>query len=89
MSPLTTQSKPSVFLAFKLPDMAAEKRTRGKSFKCSQHLKVHSDGGPTSVLSVKIVSDNHPTYKTIYGYTVEKNPTNVLSVTSVSDGQQI
>ena len=45
--------------------------------------------GPSNVLSVKNVSVNHPTYKTICGYTVEKNPTNALSVTSVSDGHHI
>ena len=44
--------------------------------------------GPTSVLGVKNVSDNHLTYKTICGYTVNKDTTNVLIATSVSDGHQ-
>ena len=33
--------------------------------------------GPSNVLSVKNVSDYQLTCKTICGYTVEKNPTNV------------
>ena len=45
--------------------------------------------GPSNVLSVKSVFDNHLPCKAICGYTVEKNPINVLNVTSVSDGQQI
>ena len=54
--PLKTQPTSSVFLAFKIPDMAAEKRTRRTSFKFStcrkcfniksalnKHMKIHSD----------------------------------------------
>ena len=44
--------------------------------------------GPSNVLSVKNVSDAHLTYKSICGYTVEKDPLSVLSVTNVSPGNR-
>ena len=154
MLPLISEFKSTVYLAFKMPDMAADKRTGRRSFKCSickncfnvksalkEHLRVHSDErsykctqcdkrfkraaglyshrkvhsyerpykctqcdkcfrwssslkrhllihtnkGPSNVLGVKNVSDAYPVpCKTICGYTVEKDPSSVLSVKSVS-----
>ena len=45
--------------------------------------------GPSNALGVKNVFDAHLPYKTICGYTLEKDPTNVLIATSVSDNHQI
>ena len=43
---------------------------------------------PLNALGVKNVSEAHLTCKSIYGYTVEKDPSNVLSVTNVSPGNR-
>ena len=44
--------------------------------------------GPSNVLSVKYISEAPLTCKTICGYTVEKDPSSVLSVKNVSPGNR-
>ena len=43
---------------------------------------------PLNELGVKNISEAHLTYKSICGYTVEKNPSSALSVTNVSPGNR-
>ena len=43
---------------------------------------------PLNALGVKNISEAHLTYKSICGYTVEKDPLSVLSVTNVSPGNR-
>ena len=43
---------------------------------------------PLNALGVKNISEAHLTYKSICGYTAEKDPLSVLSVTNVSPGNR-
>ena len=43
---------------------------------------------PLNALGVKNISEAHLTYKSICGYTAEKDPLSVLSVTNVSRGNR-